>query len=138
VQRFLDWQQETPRGKIQLAVTLRSTGELIGNVGLRQSIPAAHEAEIGYELSPASWGCGYATEAARAMLAFGFSARGLHRIHAYCIAENVASVRVLEKLGMHCEERLHMHEWFKGRWWGVWRYSIGQQEWQEPPWNSCA
>jgi RimJ/RimL family protein N-acetyltransferase len=129
VQRFLDWQQEIPRSKIQLAVTLRRTGTLIGNVGLRQSTPAAQEAEIGYEIAPTSWGCGYATEAARAMLTFGFSTGGLQRIHAYCIAENVASVRVLEKLGMRYEERLYRHERFKGRWWDVLRYSLRRQEW---------
>ena len=130
VQRFLTWQHETPRSKFQLAVTLRSTGALIGNVGLRQSTPAAQEAEIGYELAPASWGCGYATEAARVMLAFGFSTRRLHRMHAYCIAENVASARVLEKLGMRCEGRLREHEWCKGRWWDVLRYGILRWEWQ--------
>jgi len=130
VQCFLAWQQEVPRRKIQLAVTLRSTGELIGNVGLRQSTPEALVAEIGYELSPMYWGCGYATEAARAMLAFGFSARGLHRIYAHCIAENVASARVLEKLWMRCEGRLREHEGFKGRWWDVLLYGVLQREWQ--------
>lgn len=130
VQRFLTWQQETPRSKIQLAVTLRATGMLIGNVGLRQSTPKAQVAELGYEISPTYWGCGYATEAARAMLAFGFSTRGLHRIHAQCIAENVASARVLEKLGMHCEGRLREHEGFKGQWWDVLCYGVLQSEWQ--------
>jgi RimJ/RimL family protein N-acetyltransferase len=52
VQRFLDWQHEEPRSKIPLVVTRRSTGELIGNVGLRQTTPEAQEAEVGYELAP--------------------------------------------------------------------------------------
>jgi RimJ/RimL family protein N-acetyltransferase len=129
VQRCRAWQQEIPRSKIQLAVTLRATGELIGNVGLRQATPGAQVAELGYELSPAHWGYGYATEAARAMLGMGFTTRSLHRIHAYCIAENMASVRVLEKLGMRCEGR-RQHEWFKGRWWDVLLYGILQGEWQ--------
>src|SRR5687768_5091084 len=59
VQRFLTWQQEAPRSKIQLAVTLRASGMLIGNVGLRQSTPKAQVAELGYEISPTYWGCGY-------------------------------------------------------------------------------
>lgn len=130
VQRFLDWQHEEPRRRVQLAVTLRSTGELIGNVGLRQSMSEGRVAEMGYEISPVHWGCGYATEAARAMLVFGFSTRGLHRIHARCIAENIASARVLEKLGMHCEGRLRESEWLKGRWWDVLLYGLLHREQQ--------
>ena len=87
---------------------------------------------ICYELDPRYWGCGYATEAARALLAFGFKELGLHRIWARCIAENVAS-RVLEKISIRQEGRLREKEWMKGRWWDTLLYTILEHEWQTTP-----
>jgi ribosomal-protein-alanine N-acetyltransferase len=130
VQMFLDQQQQAPRTRFQLAVTLKNTGQLIGNCGLRMRSAGAHEGDIGYELDPAYWGQGYATEAARAMLQFGFTRFHLHRIWSWCIADNAASARVLEKLGMRQEGRLREKEYFKGRWWDTLLYAILEQEYQ--------
>jgi RimJ/RimL family protein N-acetyltransferase len=130
LQRFLDQQKQDPRNKFQLAVILQSTGELIGNCGVRRDASDAHGGDIGYELNPRFWGKGYATEAARALLSFGFSEMQLHRIAAWCIAENTGSARVLEKLGMRQEGRLREHDYFKGRWWDVLLYGILHNEWQ--------
>jgi ribosomal-protein-alanine N-acetyltransferase len=131
VQTFLDQQQQQPRCKFQLAVTLRSEGRhLIGNCGLRQDSLDAPQADLGFELDPAHWGHGYATEAARALLRFGFEEWGLHRIWAHCLAENTASARVLEKIGMTCEGRQRESQWFKGRWWDTLLYATLEQEWR--------
>ncbi len=135
VQMFLDQQQEQPRTRFQLAATLKSTNQLIGNCGIRMRSPEAHEGDIGYEFSPDHWGRGYATEAAGAMLAFGFVELRLHRVWSWCIAENAASARVLEKIGMRREGRLRDKEYFKGRWWDTLLYAILRHEWaaSEPP-----
>src|SRR5512139_3359115 len=117
VQMFLEQQAEQPRRKFQLAVVLQASGQLIGNCGIRQASAGAHEADIGYELAPDHWGRGYATEAARAIVQFGFAELKVHRIWAWCIADNIASARVLEKLGFTLEGRLREKEYFKGRWW---------------------
>jgi [ribosomal protein S5]-alanine N-acetyltransferase len=87
---------------------------------------------LGYELDPHFWGSGYATEAANRFLAFGFRDMGLHRIWAWCIAENLASSRVLDKIGMRQEGHLREHEWMQGRWWDTLLYAILEQEWQAP------
>jgi [ribosomal protein S5]-alanine N-acetyltransferase len=128
VQAFLDQQQEEPRSKFQLAITL--DGEVIGNVGVRVPKPGSGVGDMGYELAPLHWGHGYATEAARSMLRFGFRELGLHRIGAHCIAENTGSVRVLTKLGMQWEGRLREAEYFKGRWWDQLLYGILRREWE--------
>src|SRR6266542_2791134 len=77
VHQFVNWQiarqREDPRIKFQLAVALKATGELIGNCGIRMESVDATEADIGYELAPPHWGRGYATEAARAIVQFGFT-----------------------------------------------------------------
>jgi len=59
---------------------------------------------------------GYATEAARRLLTFGFDELKLHRIFATCDPNNKGSVRVLEKTGMRCEGRLREHKRVKGKW----------------------
>lgn len=130
VAMFLAQQHAQPRLKFQLAVTLKRTGALIGNCGVRLQAPGAQEADIGYELNPEQWGQGYASEAARAMVAFGFTELGVHRIWAHCIADNAASARVLEKLGMRQEGRLREQEYFKGRWWDTLLYAILEPEWR--------
>jgi ribosomal-protein-alanine N-acetyltransferase len=129
VQMFLDQQAEQPRRKFQLAVTLKTSGRLIGNCGIRQASAGAHEADIGYELSPEQWEYGYATEAARAIVQFGFAELHVHRIWSWCIADNVASAHVLEKLGLKLEGRLREKEYFKGRWWDTLMYGILENEW---------
>ena len=130
VQMFLANQQEIPRIKFQLAATLKTTGQLIGNCGIRLKSEGAREADIGYELDPRYWGQGYASEAARTIVQFGFSELQLHRVWSWCIADNVGSVRVLEKLGMRQEGRLRENEYYKGRWWDTLLYAILEDEWE--------
>ncbi len=130
VQRFLDQQTQSPRIKYQFAVTLKSTGQLIGNCGVRRDSPEAHEADMGYELDPKFWGNGYATEAARTVMRFGFLHMNVQRISAWCVADNVGSARVLEKLGMRLEKRMRNHQYFKGRWWDTLSYAISYEEWR--------
>lgn len=130
VRRCIGYQQESPRRKFQLAITLPESGQLIGSCGIRVRDPEARRADIGYELDPNDWGRGYATEAARAMLAFGFGPLGLHRIGANCLAENAGSAHVLEKIGMTREGCLRDNEWFKGRWWDTLLYAILEGEYQ--------
>jgi RimJ/RimL family protein N-acetyltransferase len=129
VRMFLDQQREIPRMKFQLAIVRQSDHRMIGNCGIRMRKPGAHEGDIGYELAPDCWGQGYATEATRAIVEFGFTQLGLHRISSSCVADNVASARVLEKLGMKLEGRLRENEYYKGRWWDTLLYAILDHEW---------
>jgi ribosomal-protein-alanine N-acetyltransferase len=84
------------------AITRRDGGELIGAIGLL--ISKAHaRAELGYWIGRSYWGHGFATEAGRAVLEFGFGALRLHRVQAHYLTRNLASGRVLEKLGLTLE-----------------------------------
>lgn len=83
-------------------MTRRETGDLVGIVSLH--IQRVHDrAELGYWIGKPYWMRGYATEAARALIGFGFRDLGLHRIFAHHFARNPASGRVMEKAGMKCE-----------------------------------
>lgn len=109
-------QEETPRARYEFAVCRRDTGELIGWLPLLLEAPALHTAEIGWTVARAHWGKGYATEAARAVLAFAFEALELHRVWARHQPENVASARVMEKIGMRHEGRAVASAYVKGQW----------------------
>jgi RimJ/RimL family protein N-acetyltransferase len=88
------------------AVDLKETGDLIGFTGLAvpEFLPEIMPAvEIGWRLSRANWGHGYATEAACAVLAFGFEAVGLERIVSIHAVGNDPSGNVMRKIGMHLE-----------------------------------
>jgi ribosomal-protein-alanine N-acetyltransferase len=84
------------------AVIERTTGELIGHCGLNH-MPESTDIEVLYALARATWGRGLATEAAEAALAHGFGPVALPRIIAVTKPENVASRRVMERLGMAYE-----------------------------------
>ncbi len=129
IQRFLEWQAESPRRKHPFAVLLQRTGALIGICSVRKDAADSHEAEIGFELSWEQWGHGYATELGEELLRFGFEDLHLHRIQAHCIAENHASARVLEKLGMRLEGTLRDKQFQKGRYWDELWFAILQPEW---------
>ncbi len=76
------------------------------------------------------WGNGYATEAAAAMLRYGFETLGLHRIYSTADERNVGSWRVMEKLKMTRQGRLREHVWSKGEWRNSFLYSILEHEWR--------
>lgn len=130
VGRFVASQTEEPRRMWQLAVVDRADGRLIGNCGIRVNDSAQREANIGYELNPDDWGRGFATEAARAIIGFGFGELGLHRVWAECVADNAGSAGVLEKLGLRREAHFRQHRWSKDRWWDTLIYAILDDEWR--------
>jgi RimJ/RimL family protein N-acetyltransferase len=82
-------------------ITHRSDRRAIGSIGFKE-LPdySAGTVEIGYDIVPDYWGSGYATEAANALIDWAFSQPGVRRVVAECLSDNVASARVLEKVGM--------------------------------------
>ena len=106
-------QAESAMGPVtRFAITLQESGEFCGGIGLRLE-DTHHRAELGYWLGVPHWGQGYATEAAAAMLNYGFNTLGLYRIYASHVVGNDASGRVLLKIGMKHEGCLrgHIRKW---------------------------
>lgn len=96
------------RKGLTLAVTRRHDDALVGAVGLMLTM-ADRRAELGYWVGVPWWNLGYATEASRAIIDFGFASLGLHRIMARHMVRNPASGRVMLKLGMQQEGILRQH-----------------------------
>lgn len=85
---------------VDWAITLRTSGALIGAISLLDISRRHASAELGYWIGRPYWGQGYCTEAARAVVDYGFRVLGLNRIHASHFTRNPASGRVLQKIGM--------------------------------------
>jgi [ribosomal protein S5]-alanine N-acetyltransferase len=127
VTRFTTWGPNTPadtrafldevrdqarsaeRSRFALAAVDSATGHLLGSAELFVESREHLRGELGWVFDPAYWGRGYATEATRILLRFGFDDLGLHRIAATCHPDNAASARVLEKAGMTFEGRMRGH-----------------------------
>jgi ribosomal-protein-alanine N-acetyltransferase len=99
---------------LDLAITHDAEGALVGALGLRFE-PEHDRAELGYWIGKPYCVRGYATEAARALVHYGFATLGLHRIYARHFTRNPASGRVLYKIGMQHEGHRRQHE----KKWGV-------------------
>lgn len=114
-----------------LALVLRAEQKLIGHISFHPWF--AHETyEIGWVLHPDYQGQGYATEAAQALLEYGFKTLHLHRIIATCQPENPASYRIMEKLGMRCEAHFRQCIYRgDGLWWDEFFYAILHDEYKK-------
>ena len=117
------------RDWLSAAVIARETGQLVGDVSLQWGSEEHKTAEIGFIFDRTHHGRGYATEAARAILALAFDGLGFHRVVGRLEPRNTASARVLEKLGMRFEAHLVENEWVKGEWQSELIYAILEHEW---------
>jgi RimJ/RimL family protein N-acetyltransferase len=134
VVRFMDWGPNTteqsrhhvnrsvaiasvsPRLAYPYAVERVADGRVIGSAELSMTSLDHRRAEMGYVFARQTWGQGYATEAAGALLDYAFDKLGLHRVAATCDPDNVGSARVLQKIGMAPEGRLRAYFLIRGEW----------------------
>ncbi|HTM35617.1 MAG TPA: GNAT family protein [Terriglobales bacterium] len=113
--------------ELRLGIRLRGSGALIGGLGLHP-YPEHKRAELGYWIGVPYWGQGYATEAARAVVKYGFEKTHLNRIFAAHFKHNPASGRVLQKIGMKYEGCMRQNILKWGNFVDVELYSILKQE----------
>jgi RimJ/RimL family protein N-acetyltransferase len=123
--------QRVPRIDFTLAIASRYDDRVIGGIGL--ALKSATSAELGYVFRRDAWGRGYATEAARALVEFGFRQAGLHRIFALCFPPNTAYARVMEKLGIQYEGTLREAIFAHGVHWNARCFAVLSPEWPAAP-----
>jgi RimJ/RimL family protein N-acetyltransferase len=116
IEGLVDLGPDTPGRWFQLGITLRASGELIGDCGIRVSAPEPREAEVGITVAPAFQRRGLAAEALRALLGFLFDGLGKHRVYGSLDPRNAASRALLERVGMRREAHFVESLWFKGAW----------------------
>ena len=116
----------------RLAVDRAGDGTFIGWCSLNRWNPDYRSASLGYCFGQAAWGHGYATEAARELLRWAFGALDLNRVQAETDTRNVASARVLEKLGFVREGMLREDCVVNGEVSDSWVYGLLRREWRPP------
>ena len=128
---------ERARGNSFWAVCLKVTGKMIGHVYFGRMEPFEFKTwELGYIFNPLYCGMGYATEASRRIVAYGFEQLKAHRITALCDPENSASWKLLERLGMRREGHFIKPAFFRKDskdqpiWHNVYQYAILAEEWE--------
>ncbi|MFB6201554.1 MAG: GNAT family N-acetyltransferase [Halorhabdus sp.] len=99
-------------------------GEPVGTIGLNQYNDAWGIAELGYYVHPDCQGNGYATDAARRMVRYGFEDRRLEKVYANVYPDNEASKAVLASVGFHREGVFREHAFVRGERTDVHRYGL--------------
>ncbi|HXJ64476.1 MAG TPA: GNAT family N-acetyltransferase, partial [Actinomycetota bacterium] len=124
---------ERPGDILRLAVLSKANGRVIGDVVLHWMDDEHRSAEVGFALHPDHQGKGYTTEAVQVLLRVAFEVLGLHRVFGRTEARNVASARVMEKLGMRQEAHFVENEFVKDEWQSELVYAILDREWEARP-----
>ncbi|WP_162833561.1 GNAT family protein [Streptomyces sp. CB09001] len=115
---------------VRVAVDRASDGAFVGWCCLVEWNPVCRSASLGYCLDEAMWGRGYATEAAHALLRWGFDTLDLNRVQAEADTRNAASARVLEKVGFVREGTLREDCVVDSEVSDSWVYGLIRREWQ--------
>ncbi len=124
VREMVEQAETHPRYKFDFAVCLKESRLLIGGCGIRCESELSRVASLGWAISPEFQNTGYATEAAKALIEYGFQKLNLYVIYATCDTRNAPSYRVMEKLGMKKVGVIKGTKEVKGRIRDSYRYEI--------------
>jgi RimJ/RimL family protein N-acetyltransferase len=119
----------TPGEWYQIAIELKMNRQMIGDCAFCVLAEDSQQAEIGFTLARQYQKSGYATEAVTRLLDYLFKSLNLHRVRAICHEENIASAKLLERVGMRREAHFIKNVWFKGQWISEYWYAILRNEW---------
>ncbi len=136
LQENIDDLRETLEGyaagtALDWAVEHRADRKMIGRINLGGYHPRDRRADLGHAYNRDYWGKGYATEAARTVVAFAFDTFELNRVGAAVLPDNMGSIRVLEKLGFQKEGVRRHYTTLRGQPEDLWSYSVLAREWRE-------
>ncbi|MFC1954613.1 GNAT family N-acetyltransferase [Chloroflexota bacterium] len=116
---------------VEFAIVDGKEGFLMGTIGIERINKEYENAEIGYWIALPYWGNGYCTEAAQAVIKYGFEVLGLHRIYAQHFTSNPASGRIMQKIGMKYEGCLRQNVKKWGRFENMAFYGILKSEYNK-------
>lgn len=128
IQPAIDDQQKNIRSQFCWKILLKNSDKTIGLAGMFPSNDRFRLGEIYYKIHPDYWRHGYATEAAKELVRFGFEELNLHKVEAGVATENVRSMRVLEKIGMTREGLRRKILPIRGKWKDNYHYAIVEDD----------
>ncbi|MBM7663235.1 RimJ/RimL family protein N-acetyltransferase [Bacillus mesophilus] len=117
------------KNSFTFAIEKKETSELIGSMAI--GIGNDNRAELAYWIGVPYWGHGYATEASKLLIRFGFEQKGLNKIWAAAFTRNPASTKVMEKVGMTYEGTFRQHVIKNGKYEDLSYCSILKEEYTE-------
>lgn len=130
VRQRMGWATVEAEGdQLNVAMVLAETGSFIGDISLAYRSELHGTAEIGFVVDPAYHGRGLTAEGTRAIVDLAFESLDIHRIVGRCDARNVASARLLTRLGMRQEAHHVENEFVKGEWTDELVFAILRSEW---------
>ena len=128
---FIAWATERPRQNYQLAIVdLRNSRQLLGCCGLRLKGQAGGSAEFGLELAAKEWGRGYAAEAARALIGFGFRDLGLSEVRSESVSANVRVIALARRIGLVEIGTRPGSAWMSERGWRYTAWQLTREQWE--------
>ncbi|WP_424766815.1 GNAT family N-acetyltransferase [Paenibacillus sp. sgz302251] len=125
---YWHWEIFTRQIGLRWVMEEKQSGKVIGSCGFLNYSKENSRTEIGYDLTPSFWRQGMMAEAAARIVAFGFREMGLNRIEAKVEPANIASIRLLTKLGFHQEDQMRKYEFEKGRFMDLLIFSLLRQQ----------
>ena len=125
------YQEREANKRNRWGIVRRADSQMIGTCGYHNWHQRDCRAEIGYDLSPASWGQGYMTEALRVVIPNGFTRMGLNRIEALVYTGNARSVQLLQKLGFQIEGTLRDYYYLNGRYHDHYLCALLRKDWKQ-------
>ena len=135
LEKLSKFTKEVEESKLFYVCFIKNTDILIGHIYLEKTDPSIFNGgNIGYIFNPKFHGLGFATEAAKAVMNYGFNNLGMHRIIAMCNPENIPSWKVMEKLNMrkegHFKKKVHFRDDDEGNpiYWDEYVYAILKED----------
>jgi ribosomal-protein-alanine N-acetyltransferase len=124
-QKFIDWYQKRFIEKLAIrwGIALKGNNNIIGTIGFN-NFTNNHRANIGYDLQTEYWNKGYVTEALKTIIDFGFNQLKINRIEAEVMIGNLASERILDKLGFAKEGVLRQWLYWNNKHYDMTMYSL--------------
>ena len=115
-------------GKLSLGITQQDGGKVVGILGLRYRDRDRRQADFEIQINRSYQGQGFGSEAVVALLIFCLRDIGLHRVTAGCDCRNVASVRLLTKVGMKKEAEYRKDRYVDGEWVNSYRFAMLEED----------
>lgn len=124
ISEWITTHERSPQRNFVFVVQLKDQEEFVGLIALNSGKEKFRNAEVWYKFHPTHWNKGYATEALKTVMDFGFNQLNLHRIEAGCAVDNIGSIRTLEKAGLTREGRKRKVLPLKSGWSDNFEYAI--------------
>lgn len=133
--KFIQNQSDVPYGELgvwsQYGIENKATKRIIGDCAIKLDQNDARIAEIGMTLSQNEQGKGFAKEALKAILAFLFDTKKIHRVEEIMDAENMGAINLVESIGFRREGHFIENIFFKGSWGSEYQYAMLKREWDQ-------